>query len=157
MSWRELFEAPKEVEQEEQAAVEEPELFDIINDMSERSGDKTRKFLKENGRLPSTYSAFMVAKAFANYYDTVLWANEWNKYYLMPDEAQFFLLSGSTANKRRFSKWYKPHKEELIAGLALLFGMTEREMKINLPNVPKEVITELEEKLALEKKNGRRK
>lgn len=163
MGWRdEVFGSPEEFDTKEEKQVErEPGLFDMVNDIS-NGGMVVRRWLKEHGKLPSTYNGFIIAKAFSNYFDTVLWANEWNIRSEMPDVAQYYLFSGAIKPRKRFGKWYKPVKDEVVAHLAELFGFTVKEMKQCMDNVPKELVDELETKIQNQTKNetiksGRRK
>lgn len=153
-----FFSPPEEEKVQVQELPEElpePDLFDIIKDISENQGQETRKYLKEHDRLPRNYSPYMVAKAFGNFYDTVLWANEVNRYYSIPEPSQFYILAGTIKPKRRFAKWYKPYKEEVTKFLADLFGYSEREMRLNMANVPDELIREAEKQMEQIAKNGK--
>ena len=158
----------QKVQEEKDAKIKgpEPAFFDIFNVLcsgnpgkyKETHDDKpdVRDWVQTTGALPSTYSAYMMGKAFANFFDTVLWANEWNIRYQMPDFAQYILFLGAIKKKRRFTSWFKETKDETISAIAELFGWTVKEARANYDNIPKEIIDELETKLAKLKKQNKR-
>ena len=103
------------VEEQEQENYEpvEPKvsIFDLINDISQH-GKFLDSYFAENGKLPKEYSSYMVNKAFANFPDTIIMANEMNKHYSLPDEMQWRFLKNTVTKRKRFSKWFKQLEEE---------------------------------------------
>jgi hypothetical protein len=53
------------------------------------------------------YNAFMVNRNFSNYQDTILYANEMNKYPLLDNKLQFDYLINTIRPRKRFSPWEK--------------------------------------------------
>ena len=73
----------------EKPMVEEKEkkvsFFDLFNDITNH-GDYIDNFFSVKKEMPKEYNAYMMNKAFANFSDTILIANEINKHYNIPDE-----------------------------------------------------------------------
>ena len=73
---------------------------------------------KRNIDDPELYTPFLANRAFSYHLDTVLLANEMNKYPDLPPEVQFDFLYHTVRKGRRFSRWYKeeenPHLEMVM-------------------------------------------
>ena len=54
------------------------------------------------------YNSFMVNRGLSYFYDTVLFANEMNKYSHLDSRLQYDFLRQIVRKKKRFSKWLKP-------------------------------------------------
>ena len=91
----------------EKEVVEEKEhkvtFFDLFNDICNH-GDYIDNFFTVKKEMPKEYNAYMMNKAFANFSDTILIANEVNKYYNIPDEIQWRFYKNTIPKKKRFSK-----------------------------------------------------
>lgn len=60
------------------------------------------------------YVPFMVNRGLSYFSDTVLFANEMNRYHHLDKRLQFDFLINSIRKKKRFSKWAKPQEQEAI-------------------------------------------
>jgi hypothetical protein len=73
-----------------------------------------------------SYSPFMVNRALSYYKDTVLWANEMNKYPSLDKKLQAdFLLNTVRAYKRPYSKWYKKAKSSDLDTVKEYYGYSD--------------------------------
>mgnify|MGYP003635343042 FL=1 len=54
------------------------------------------------------YSAFMVNRSLSYFNDTVLLANEMNRYHHLANKLQFDFLINTVRKQKRFAKWAKP-------------------------------------------------
>mgnify|MGYP003637057929 CR=1 FL=1 len=54
------------------------------------------------------YSAFMVNRGLSYFADTVLIANEMNRYHTLDKKLQYSFLINIVRKRKRFSKWNKP-------------------------------------------------
>jgi hypothetical protein len=113
-------------------------LFDIINDISSHSNVISE--LIETEGFPKEYSAFMITKAFGNFYDTILLANEMNLRHWIPNEAHYHFLYNSVYPRKRFSKWYKQTSDENFSHIAKVLNISERVLRLIYKNIPKESI-----------------
>lgn len=60
------------------------------------------------------YNAFMVNRGLSYFPDTILYANEINRFYQIDKDMQFSFLLNSIPKRKRFSKWAKQEKDEPI-------------------------------------------
>ena len=117
--------------------------FDIINAIN---------FTKENVFEGETsfkeYSPFMVNRGLSYFPDTVLYANEMNRYPSAPNDWQFFFLINSIPKKKRFSKWTKKDKEtKAIQLVKEYFGYSNEKATEALTVLSDEQLKMIEEKL----------
>lgn len=98
-------------------------IFDIVNTLSYGKDEE----LKEHPDFERTYAPFMVNRAFSNYPDTVLWANEANRFpYEMPKSVQFDFYFHALNRKKRFSKWAKKSKDSDIELISTFYNISHR-------------------------------
>ena len=140
---------------------EEPEekitIFDIINDISNH-GSYLENYYELNNSLPKAFNSFMILKAFSNFQDTVLLANELNKKQDIPDEIKWRFLKETVTKRKRYSKWFKSiEDEEPIVLLAKYYDCTVNEMKKNISVLSKEKILEILKKVSPEKYKNKQK
>lgn len=57
------------------------------------------------------YNAFMVNRGLSYFYDTIVYANEMNRYHELDHKMQYEFLLNGVRKKKRFSKWIKPVKD----------------------------------------------
>lgn len=96
---------------------------------------------------PSGFNSYLAIRSFSYHLDTVLVANEMNKYPDLPPEVQYAFLYENIRKGRRFSPWYKeqevPHlemvmeyynysKQKALAALQVLTQSDLREIKTKL-------------------------
>ena len=60
------------------------------------------------------YNPFMVNRGLSYFHDTVLMANEMNRYHHIDKRLQFDFLINIVRKKKRFSKWLKPEENAEI-------------------------------------------
>ena len=70
--------------------------------------NQSKKNLMSDGTVkPGQYLPFLVNKALSSHLDSVLYANEMNKYYSLDKKMQYDFLINSLKPRRRFSPWIK--------------------------------------------------
>lgn len=78
-------------------------FFDFLNSINQTKKD----LIKEDPHNEKEYNAFMINRALSYFPDTIIYANEMNRYASTPKDMQYaFYLNGIKA-KKRFSKWHK--------------------------------------------------
>jgi len=101
------------------------------------------KAINEKRRVddPTLYSPFLSNRAFSHHLDTVLIANEMNKYPDLPPEVQFAFMNEAVRKGRRYGSWYKekenPHLQMVMdyfnysknKALAALQVLTQENLK----------------------------
>lgn len=126
-------------------------LFDLIKDISEH-GKYIDSFFEENKAMPPQYNAYMVLRIFAEHIDTILLANEMNKYWELPDEMQWRFLKNTIYKKKRYGYTKKlPVDNNPIETLAKYFHCSEKEMQKNIHVFSKEKIDEILQEIEPEK------
>lgn len=76
--------------------------FDFLNSINENKQD-----LLVDSEAEKDYNAFMVNRGLSFFPDTILFANEMNKFRDIPKKWQYDFLRLAIPKKRRFSKWHK--------------------------------------------------
>lgn len=78
-------------------------FFDFLNSINTTKKD----LIKEDPLNEKDYNAFMINRGLSYFPDTIIYANEMNRYASLPKDMQYsFYLTGIKA-KKRFSKWHK--------------------------------------------------
>jgi hypothetical protein len=122
--------------------------FDFINAIND-----SKKNLFEDPQAYKDYSAFMVNRGLSYFPDTVLYANEMNRYPSIPVDWQFFFFLNTIPRKKRFSKWSKKDKETKSLQLVKeYFGYSNEKAEEALSVLSEEQLKSIEEKL---QKGGR--
>ena len=69
---------------------------------------QTKEYALLTEQDEKSYSSFMVNRALSFHRDTVLWANEMNRFSTLDNKLKYdFLLNIIRAQKRQYSKWHK--------------------------------------------------
>lgn len=87
--------------------------FDFLNAINENKTD-----LFEDPQAEKDYNSFLVNRGLSYFPDTIMYANEMNRYFEIPKQWQFDFLLTAIPKKKRFSKWHK--KEVPIDDVKLL-------------------------------------
>lgn len=78
-------------------------FFDFLNAINTTKED----LIKEDPLSIKEYNSFMINRGLSYFHDTILYANEMNKYSSVPKHWQFAFYLNAIPKKRRFSKWHK--------------------------------------------------
>lgn len=117
--------------------------FDFINAIN-----LTKENLFEDPQAEKDYAPFMVNRGLSYFHDTVLYANEMNRYASIPKEWQFSFFLNTIPKKKRFSKWVKKDSEtKSIQLLKEYYGYSFERAKEALTVISKEQLAMIEEKL----------
>ena len=117
--------------------------FDVLNSIN-----YTKENLFEDPQSFKEYSAFMVNRGLSYFPDTILYANEMNRYSSIPNDWQFFYFLNTIPKKKRFSKWAK--KDAETKSLQLIkeyYGYSFEKAKEALSVLSVEQLSIIEEKL----------
>lgn len=72
------------------------------------------------------YPAFMANRGLSYFIDTIMYANDMNRYASLDNLMQYEYLYYSVAKKKRFTKWSKPDKSEDVALVAEYYGYSKK-------------------------------
>lgn len=117
--------------------------FEFINAIND-----TKKNLFEDPQANKDYSPFMINRGLSYFHDTILYANEMNRYSDIPKSWQFSFLLNTIPKKKRFSKWHKKDAETKAIQLVMeYFGYSSEKAKEAVSVLTKEQLAVIEEKL----------
>ena len=78
-------------------------FFDFLNSINVTKQD----LIKDDPQSEKEYVPFMINRGLSYFHDTVIYANEMNKYASIPKKWQFDFYRNAIPKKKRFSKWHK--------------------------------------------------
>ena len=99
--------------------------FEIINSIS-----NTKKDILENEK---DYNAFMVNRGLSYFPDTVIYANEMNKFHHLDSRLQYQFLINTIRKRNRFSKWNKSIESKNINAIKKYYGYSNEKARDVLP------------------------
>lgn len=115
-------------------------VFDLVDAMG---NTKVDKFTEDPIAAESAYAPWLVNRQFSYFPDSVLFANEMNKYADLPKDAQFRFFHGLLPPRKRFSKWSKPEKDERIDAISEWYGINKVKASEVLKVLRKEDVDEI--------------
>ena len=95
--------------------------FAIISSIS-----NTKLDILENEK---DYNAFMVNRGLSYFPDTVIYANEMNKFHHLDSRLQYTFLINIIRKRNRFSKWNKSDESEDINAIKEYYGYSNEKAK----------------------------
>ena len=104
--------------------------FDFIKSIS-----STKKDILENEK---DYNAFMVNRGLSYFPDTVIYANEMNKFHHLDSRLQYQFLINTIRKRNRFSKWNKSIESENINAIKRYYDYSNEKARDVLPLLSKE-------------------
>jgi len=93
------------------------------------------------------YPAFVVNKCMSGSIDSVLFANEMNKYHFLDSKLQYDFLLNSLRKRKRFAPWLKKGKVEDIDAVKKYYGYSNEKAQQALRILTKEQIKYIKQKL----------
>lgn len=94
-----------------------------------------------------SYTPFMVNKNFSYYQDTILYANEMNRYPLLSNKLQFDYLLNSIRPRKRFSPWSKKSIHSDLEHVKEYYGYSNKRAEEALSILNDEQIKNIKNKL----------
>jgi len=79
------------------------------------------------------YNAFMVNRGLSYFPDTVVYANEMNKFHHLDSRLQFDFLINIVRKRNRFSKWNKSNEGENLKVVKEYYGYSNEKARDVLP------------------------
>jgi|TARA_R110001606_G_C15049591_1_gene613365 hypothetical protein len=99
--------------------------FELIKSIS-----NDKKDILENEK---DYNAFMVNRGLSYFPDTVIYANEMNKFHHLDGRLQYQFLINTIRKRNRFSKWNKSIESESINTIKEYYGYSNEKARDVLP------------------------
>jgi hypothetical protein len=93
------------------------------------------------------YNAYMVNRSLSYFNDSVLYANEMNKYHHLDNKLQYHFLINSIRPRKRFSKWMKKSDPDSVEVVKEYYGYSNEKARQVLSLFSDMQITELKQRL----------
>lgn len=97
--------------------------FDYVNSVSSNKKNLMRG--TDNDELgEKSYQPYLVNKALSYFTDTLLYANEMNKYSFLDNKMQYEYLLSSIRPNKRFSKWVKKTEDKSVQAVSQYYKVS---------------------------------
>jgi hypothetical protein len=103
----------------------------------------SKKDLMVDDLSEKAYNPFMANRGLSYFNDTVLLANEMNRYHHLDSKLQFDFLINTIRKRKRFSKWLKPEESEAVEAVKEYYGYNDEKARQALTLLSNEQINEL--------------
>lgn len=116
--------------------------FEFLNSIN-----STKKDLMDDPDNEKKYVPFVVNRSLSYFNDTVMLANEMNKYHHLDSKLQYHFLLNITRKRKRFSKWAKPEVQKDIDVIKEYYGYSNDKARQVLSLLTPEQITTIRKKV----------
>ena len=103
----------------------------------------SKKDLMVDDLSEKAYNPFMANRGLSYFNDTVLLANEMNRYHHLDSKLQFDFLINTIRKRKRFSKWLKPEESAAVEAVKEYYGYNDEKARQALTLLSNEQINEL--------------
>jgi hypothetical protein len=109
---------------------------------------QTKEYALLTEQDEKSYSSFMVNRALSYHRDTVLFANEMNRYTTLDNKLKYdFLINIIRAQKRPYSKWHKKASSSDLIAVKEYYGYSDAKAEEALKILSDDQITEIKKQL----------
>jgi len=115
--------------------------FEYIKSINESKKDIMVDDISEKG-----YNPFIINRNFSFFNDTILYANEMNRFHHLDHRLQFDFFINIIKKKKRWSKWVKPQDVKNLELIKQHYGYSNEKAKSVLELFSNEDIEELKRK-----------
>ena len=122
--------------------------FDYVNAIN-----YSKKDIMQSSDDEKVYLPFMVNRSLSYFSDTVVIANEMNKYHHLDSRLQFSFLINIIRKRKRFSKWVKPELENDLESVKRYYGYSNEKARQILSLLSPSQIKQIKDKV---NKGGRK-
>ncbi|REK54327.1 MAG: DNA polymerase [Bacteroidetes bacterium] len=122
--------------------------FDYLNSIN-----LTKKDIMVDDIAEKDYNGFMVNRGLSYFADTVIIANEMNRYHHLDKKLQYHFFINMIRKRKRFSKWAKAQSESEIDAVKEYYGYSNEKARQAVTLLSPEQITNIKNKVS---KGGRR-
>lgn len=116
--------------------------YDFVNAINYSKRDIMQDDIDERD-----YSSFVTNRALSYFPDTVLLANEMNRYHHIDNRLQFDFFINIVRKKKRFSKWIKPEVVSEVEVVKEYYGYSNEKARQALTLLTKQQIDILKKKV----------
>ena len=101
----------------------------------------------EDNLWEKNYKSYLVNKQFSNFQDTILYANEMNRYHTADNKMQFDFLINSIRPRKRFSEWHKKTVHNDFECVKQYYGYNNKKTEQALSILTKDQISHMRESM----------
>lgn len=107
----------------------------------------TKKDIMVDDIAEKAYTPFLINRSLSYFNDTILFANEMNRYHHIDHRLQFDFFINIIRKKKRFSKWIKPQEIENLELIKEYYGYSNEKAKSVLSLLNDVQIEELKQRI----------
>jgi len=116
--------------------------------------NETKKDIMVDDIAEKEYNPFIINRGLSFFRDTILYANEMNRFHHLDHRLQFDFFINIIKRKKRWSKWVKPQEVNHLELIKEYYGYSNEKAKSALSLMSNEQIEELKQRIY---KGGKRK
>ena len=103
----------------------EPELKDWLNSINFNKEDLT----EDDENTIKSYPPFIINKCLSSHLDTVLFANEMNRYHFLDKDMQYKFYLNILRKRKRFSPWIRKDKDSDLDIVKSYYGYSNEKAR----------------------------
>ena len=119
------------------------ELKDWLNSINTNK----RNLMEEDPSLKKEYPPFIINKCMSGHLDTVLFANEMNKYHFLDKDLQYNFFLNIIRKRKRFSPWIRKDKIDDLECVKKYYGYSNEKARQALKILSKEQLEYIRKRL----------
>ena len=118
------------------------ELKDWLNSINQTK----QNLIDEDPSLEKEYPPYIINRCFSGHIDSIMYANEMNRYHFLSKKMQYDFLLNSLGKKKRFSPWIRQDKIKDLDYVKKYYGYSNEKAKQALKILTKEQLTFIKSK-----------
>ena len=118
-----------------------------------KSINESKKDIMVDDIAEKEYNSFIINRGLSYFQDTILYANEMNRFHHLDHRLQFDFFINIIRKRKRFSKWFKPEQISDLDVVKKYYGYSNEKARQILTLLTTDNINELKNKVA---KGGRK-
>ena len=121
------------------------ELKDWLNSINQTKKNLT----DEDPSLEKDYSPYIINRIYSGHLDSIMFANEMNRYHFLPKKFQYDFLLNTLRVKKRFSPWLRKDEIKDLELVKRYYGYSNEKAKQALRILSKEQLNFIKSKLEI--------
>ena len=121
----------------------EPELKDWLNSINFNKDDLT----EDDEHIIKSYPPFIINKCLSGHLDSVLFANEMNKYHFLDTDMQYKFYLNILRKRKRFSPWIRKDKDSDLDIVKSYYGYSNEKARQVMKILSTEQINYMKQRL----------
>ena len=121
----------------------EPELKDWLNSINFNKDDLT----EDDENIIKSYPPFIINKCLSGHLDSVLFANEMNRYHFLDKDMQYKFYLNILRKRKRFSPWIRKDKDSDLEIVKSYYGYSNEKARQVMKILSTEQINYMKQRL----------